>query len=325
MVRTKNPKAVQQRMMKIFMIYNKGRNTMTLFFKKNWPSFVLFLLTTIGIFLLLIVAFPKAKPILGTGTTQISKNETKEVIHYTAIGDSLTEGIGDLTNSGGFVPLVARDLQEQYNLNGVQTDNFGKNGDRSDQILKRIKKDKEIQAGLTSADIITLTVGGNDLMKVIKGDVFRLTKRTFEKPLKNYQKEVEKLLAEIRKYNADAPIYVLGIYNPFYLYFPDITEMQEIVDSWNNGTEEIVSAEEKAYFIPINDLLYKGAGDQVGIVSSEDVAAGTATSSEQDIKNNALYEEDHFHPNNLGYQIMASTVRDKMVKTQDQWLKKESE
>ena len=68
-----------------------------------------------------------------------SKNQ-KEVIHYTAIGDSLTEGIGDLTNSGGFVPIVADDLKEHYNLNGVQTDNFGKNGDRSDQILKRIKE-----------------------------------------------------------------------------------------------------------------------------------------------------------------------------------------
>lgn len=162
-------------------------------------------------------------------------------------------------------------------------------------------------------------------MKVIKGDVFRLTKDSFKKPLKNYQKEVEKLLTEIRKYNADAPIYVLGIYNPFYLYFPDITEMQEIVDNWNEGTEEIVNADSNAYFIPINDLLYKGAGDEVGIVSSEDTAAATTSSGEHDIKNNALYEEDHFHPNNLGYQIMASTVREEIVKTQDKWLEKGSE
>lgn len=292
------------------------------FFQKNWFSFALFLLTLIGVFFILMIAVPKAKPILGPGTKQAEKVETKEVIHYTAIGDSLTEGIGDSTNSGGFVPLVARDLQEQYNLNGVQTDNFGKNGDRSDQILSRIKKNKDIQEGLASADLITLTVGGNDLMKVIKGDVFRLTKNSFTKPLVSYQKQVEKLLTEIRKYNADAPIYVLGIYNPFYLYFPEITDMQEIVDSWNDGTEEVVEAEHNAYFIPINDLLYKGSGDQVGIVSSE----GTSSSSEdQSIKNNALYEEDHFHPNNLGYQIMASTVRDKMVETQDKWLKKESE
>ncbi len=124
------------------MVYSKERDRMKNFFKNNWSSFALFFATIIGIFLLLFLIVPKAKPILGTGAQQIAKSETKEVIHYVAIGDSLTEGIGDLTNSGGFVPLVAKDLQEQYHLNGVQTDNFGKNGDRSDQILKRIKKMK---------------------------------------------------------------------------------------------------------------------------------------------------------------------------------------
>ncbi|MFD2305673.1 SGNH/GDSL hydrolase family protein [Enterococcus termitis] len=292
------------------------------FFQKNWKGFALFFATVIGVFLLLIIAIPKAKPILGTGVKPTAQGAVKEVIHYAAIGDSLTEGIGDLTNSGGFVPLVANDLQEEYHLNGVQTDNFGKNGDRSDQILKRIKKNEDIQAGLASADLISLTVGGNDLMKVIKGDVFRLTQDSFKKPLKKYQGQVEQLLAEIRKYNPDAPIYVLGIYNPFYLYFPDITEMQDIVDNWNDGTKEIVEAEKNAYFIPINDLLYKGIGDQVGIVSDDQT---TSSSETHDIKNNALYEEDRFHPNNLGYQIMASAVRDEMVKTKDKWLEKGSE
>ncbi|MEI5992509.1 SGNH/GDSL hydrolase family protein [Candidatus Enterococcus mansonii] len=294
---------------------------MKLFFQRNGSSFVLFFMTILSVFLLLMVAIPKEKPLLGSGTIKKTSNNSKEVIHYTAIGDSLTEGIGDLTNSGGFVPLVAKDLQEHYDLNGIQTDNFGKNGDRSDQILKRIKKDPTIQKGLASADIISLTVGGNDLMKVIKGDIFKLTKSSFKKPLKNYQNEVEKLITQIRKHNPNAPIYVLGIYNPFYLYFPDITEMQEIVTDWNNGTEEIVKNEKNAYFIPINDLLYKGVGDEVGIVSNGE-SGDTATSGSQDIKNNALYEEDRFHPNNLGYQIMASAVRDEMVKSQEKWLPK---
>lgn len=159
-------------------------------------------------------------------------------------------------------------------------------------------------------------------MKVIKGDVFRLTQDSFKKPLKKYQSQVEQLLAEIRKYNPEAPIYVVGIYNPFYLYFPEITEMQDIVDNWNEGTKEIVEAEGNSYFIPINDLLYKGVDDQVGIVSADQ----TASSSEnRDIKNNALYEEDRFHPNNLGYQLMASAIRDEMVKTNNKWLEKGSE
>ena len=91
---------------------------------------------------------PKAKPLLKQEKVATTAQKSKEVIHYTAIGDSLTEGIGDLTNSGGFVPIVADDLKEHYNLNGVQTDNFGKNGDRSDQILKRIKENLKFKRAL---------------------------------------------------------------------------------------------------------------------------------------------------------------------------------
>lgn len=243
----------------------------------------------------------------------------KEVLHYVAIGDSLTEGVGDATQSGGFVPLVAKALQEKYHFNGIETDNFGKNGDRSDQILKRIKKDDALQKNLASADVITLTVGGNDLMKVVKGDIFKLTVASFEKPQKNYQKQVEKLLRQIRQVNPQAPIYVLGIYNPFYLYFPEMVEMQDIIDHWNAGTENVVRQYEQVFFIPINSLLYKGTGDQVGITAEGEISRADLET------NNTIFEDDHFHPNHLGYQLMAKAVYEEMVRTRSDWLPKESE
>lgn len=293
------------------------------FIFKSWNGLFFTILVATISFLFLILMIPKAPPQLGTGMKPTKKTDTKEVIHFVAIGDSLTEGVGDLTKSGGFVPLVAKDLQERYNLNGVETDNFGKNGDRSDQILKRIKKNEEIQKGLKSADIITLTVGGNDLMKVVRGDIFKLTKNSFKNPMKNYQKEVTSIFKEIRKYNEQAPIYVLGIYNPFYLYFEDLTEMQEIVNDWNDGTEAAVKKEQNAYFIPINDLLYKGVNGESAIVSNnENSNLDTSGNSNTNSKNNAIYEEDSFHPNNLGYQIMASAVRDEIARTQNKWLPK---
>ncbi|MFP9045162.1 GDSL-type esterase/lipase family protein, partial [Enterococcus faecalis] len=89
----------------------------------------------------------------------------KEKLHYIAIGDSLTEGVGDQTKQGGFVPLVANDLKDRYNLTAVETENYGVNGERSDQILKRVKTKEEIRNNIKTADFITLTVGGNDLMK----------------------------------------------------------------------------------------------------------------------------------------------------------------
>lgn len=56
--------------------------------------------------------------------------------------------------------------------------------------------------------MITLTVGGNDLMKVISSNIFDLKVSSFNRPQKAYQRRVRRLLEEIREYNEKAPIYV---------------------------------------------------------------------------------------------------------------------
>lgn len=163
-----------------------------------------------------------------------------------------------------------------------------------------------------------MTCGGNDLLKVIKENIFHLKKKTFQKPLKKYQQQVGSLIEEIRKYNTKAPIYLLGIYNPFYLNFPEFTQMQEIVDKWNQGSEQVANKYQRVHFIPINDLLYKGLDNQVGIVDSkaDDLAANEESPS---ISNHLLSEVDRFHPNNIGYRLMAQVVMQEIKQSKRQW------
>lgn len=83
-------------------------------------------------------------------------------------------------------------------------------------------KSKKITDGLKKADIITITIGGNDVLKVIRDNVSKLssmTEKDFTKPEELYQARVKKLLDKIREDNPKAQIYVLGIYNPFILIF----------------------------------------------------------------------------------------------------------
>ncbi|MBO0432201.1 SGNH/GDSL hydrolase family protein [Enterococcus sp. DIV0660C] len=292
---------------------------------KKYRLFFIPIVIAVVVFTGLSLSIPKAEPLIKPTVTTKKTSNMKNKLHYVAIGDSLTEGVGDQTKQGGFVPLIANDLREDYQLKTVETENYGVNGERSDQILKRVKKKETIQSNIETADFITLTVGGNDLMKVIQNNFFGLTTHSFKKPLKDYQENVTKLLAEIRGLNSSAPIYVLGIYNPFYLNFPEITDMQTIVDNWNQGTETIVKETDNCYFIPINDLLYQGLDQKVGVAEEQSNTTDSTAESLNDIKNNVLYEEDHFHPNNLGYQLMANAVKEKLVETKEQWLLKEGE
>ena len=77
---------------------------------------------------------PKAQPLLTPVARTAEEGKTKNVINYMALGDSLTEGVGDETQQGGFVPIVAADLQDRYHLANVVTTNYGIAGERSDQI-----------------------------------------------------------------------------------------------------------------------------------------------------------------------------------------------
>ena len=230
--------------------------------------------------------------------------------NYVAIGDSLTEGVGDTTSQGGFVPLLAQSLTDTYDYQ-VTASNYGVSGNTSKQILQRMQEKTDIQKSLAKADMMTLTVGGNDVMAVIRKNLTSLSVSSFTKPAKSYQKRLRQIIELARAENEDLPIYVLGIYNPFYLNFPDMTEMQEIVDNWNDATENVTEEHDNVYFVPINDELYKGINGEEGIVST----SGDQTT----VINDALFSGDHFHPNNIGYQIMSDVTMEKISETKEEW------
>ena len=264
------------------------------------------LVTLLVCFFLVNWLLPSAEPVM----TKPSTSAKKKVVTYVAIGDSLTKGVGDSTNQGGFVPLLAQSLTNESGLE-FKAINYGVSGNTSGQILSRIREKKEIRKDLKQAQLLTITVGGNDLRKAILEDTSNLDLDRFEKASKAYEKNLKQIIELARKDNPDLPVYVVGIYNPLYLNFPDLTELQTLVDQWNQRTEETLSAYQGVYFVPINDLLYKGIDGKSGVTESE---LGKET-----VTNDALYDEDSFHPNNTGYEIMKEAVLEKIHATEKKW------
>ena len=264
------------------------------------------LVTFLVCFFLVNWLLPSAEPVM----TKPSTSAKKKVVTYVAIGDSLTKGVGDSTNQGGFVPLLAQSLTNETGLE-FKAINYGVSGNTSGQILSRMQEKKEIGKDLKQAQLLTITVGGNDLRKAILEDTSNLDLDRFEKASKTYEKNLKHIIELARKDNPDLPVYVVGIYNPLYLNFPDLTELQTLVDQWNQRTEETLSAYQGVYFVPINDLLYKGIDGKSGVTESE---LGKET-----VTNDALYDEDSFHPNNTGYEIMKEAVLEKIHATEKKW------
>lgn len=246
-----------------------------------------------------------------------TQKQVKPTVHLVAVGDSLTYGVGDATKSGGYVPLVKQRLMSQDEVE-IKTENFGVSGDTSTQIYRRVHKQKKIQKALQKADIITMTVGANDLMKMINKNVLETDLNKVNQGQKAYQKNLKRLMVEIRCYNPQAPVVVAGIYNPFYVYFPEIKDMMTSMHQWNQTTQEVLATFDHMYYVDIDQVMTKPKGSI--LAENQDKDAKTQSERAKEAYNPYLFDDDHFHPNNRGYQAIAHQFVQKSQQVKSQWL-----
>ncbi|MFB5662453.1 SGNH/GDSL hydrolase family protein [Alteribacillus sp. HJP-4] len=209
-------------------------------------------------------------------TTFVRQN--KKIV---ALGDSLTQGVGDPEDNGGYVGLLEEALSENEDNPSIEIENYGKRGSRSDQLINRLEE-PAVSESVEEADIILITIGANDIMEIVKSNFKNLTYDAFSDETNDYESRIAQLFAAIRSKNEDAHIHLIGFYNPFNEYFSQIPELNQIVEEWNTIGEEQVSQDENASFIPTYDL-FKLADER-------------------------YYSEDNFHPNLRGYALMAERI-----------------
>lgn len=89
----------------------------------------------------------------------IAMAQSSEEICYVALGDSVSSGYGLEEQAQKFTQQVARE-------NGFQLTSLAQNGETSQTLLERLQDPEALQA-VTQADVITVTVGGNDLMQAL--------------------------------------------------------------------------------------------------------------------------------------------------------------
>jgi lysophospholipase L1-like esterase len=196
-----------------------------------------------------------------------------------AIGDSLTEGVGDETKSGGYVGILNHTFEDN-NLN-ITVENYGKKGNRTDQLLKRLEKE-DVASAIKQADIVLITIGANDIMNVLKSNFMNVTMEPFQEERVKYIERLKAIFNKINDLNPDTQIYLIGFYNPFERHFGEIKELGMIIDNWNDAGKIIAEEYNNVRYIPTKDLFINTNMD--------------------------LLAEDEFHPNTSGYKQMAQRV-----------------
>jgi lysophospholipase L1-like esterase len=207
-------------------------------------------------------------------------------LRIASIGDSLTKGVGDETKQGGYTSLLEEKLLNEKDVKSVTLQNFGVKGHKTTDLLNRLQNE-EVQEGIADADIIIITIGGNDIMKIVKENLFDLSLHVFEKEQAKYEVRLQKVLENIRNHNSEAEIVLVGLYNPFGWFIDLSTEINTIVDNWNEGSERILSTFDHTKFVVVDDVFSQTSDN--------------------------LLSEDEFHPNAKGYEIMSERIFEAII------------
>ncbi|WP_413309349.1 SGNH/GDSL hydrolase family protein [Bacillus sp. 1P10SD] len=225
--------------------------------------------------------FHQEKKVAAQVFEQIPADFYPRKLTVVSAGDSLTKGIGDSTGSGGYLPYLESMLEKEKGIQEVDFYNFGVKGNRTTQLLKRLQS-PEMKIAIKKADLVILTIGGNDIMKVVKDHFSNLQVSDFMKERENYKDHLTQIMEAIVQENPDASIVLVGLYNPFSKWFSDIKEMDQIVADWNQTGQMVIANYPHAYFVPIEDVFLNAAED--------------------------LLYTDNFHPNNKGYELIAQRL-----------------
>jgi lysophospholipase L1-like esterase len=205
------------------------------------------------------------------------KNTDLERIQYTAIGDSLTAGVGSRPSTG-FVQRY-RNLGEASLNTQIISQVYARPGATTGEVLRMVKH-PILQRAIQDSSIITISAGGNDLIQAARAFLRTQDKSIFENALIRCKESMSNILGEIDKLNEDKErasiVRIVDLYNPL----TDIEPAENWVTLFNSHLQSFT--DENTAVTNINTA-FKG-------------------------NENELLSFDRIHPNSKGYQVIAEEL-----------------
>jgi len=208
------------------------------------------------------------------GSTQDTKGSND--YNILSMGDSVANGTGDVQGKG-FAKNYADALQKTTKKT-VKVNNLAVNGDTSDGLLEIVKNEKT-KSIIEQADIIFLSIGGNEIKKFVDYNDME-SNNDYEAVKNKYLTNLTTILSILRSENKTCVIGFVGLYNPYGDHLAN--EKIELLEDWNYETQKLLLKDENVFYIPTFDLFQYNQKNYLTI--------------------------DSFHPNSDGYQAIANRI-----------------
>ncbi|OMP67002.1 GDSL-type esterase/lipase family protein [Domibacillus epiphyticus] len=203
----------------------------------------------------------------------------KPTIQHLAIGDSIIKGYGANPNEN-LVESFSVELEEDIKKD-VFYQNEGINEMTSSELNELVQQgtyDEQIK----TADIITINIGGNDILRLGFEKGFYEAIRSFDTLQKTFDNNLSSITNRIKTLNPDATLLLLELYNPLEQNneFYDVAD--KVLPKWNLKLYQLASKLDNAVVI-----------ETTAVINSEK-------------PQNLAY--DGVHPNALGYNAISEQM-----------------
>lgn len=151
-------------------------------------------------------------------------------IDFLALGDSIIRGVGAEENQN-LVYQFSTKLENQTRKK-IVFQNEGINGITSAELLTYVQEgrfDEEIK----KANIVTINVGGNDVLQMAKGQNFQNVFQSFNQLQSSFSKNLSGIADRIKQLNPNATIVFLELYNPLSPENDMYSLADKLLPKWN--------------------------------------------------------------------------------------------
>jgi lysophospholipase L1-like esterase len=228
------------------------------------------------------------------GAEEASSPPSAQPVVYTALGDSIATGIWARS---GYVGVYSEHLRTDV-APSVQLTNLAVNGWTTSDLLAALRSNDSYRNAVRSADVVTVSIGGNDLL-LARGRFMQgacggtanadCLRETTDRILVNWDSILDEILEIVGP--RPAAIRTMDVYNPY------------------AGVDAARLSVLKPYLDEINAYICLSA-ELRGIPCARVYAAFNGPDGDGDPVQQALIAFDGIHPSDSGHALIADLLRD---------------
>ena len=203
-------------------------------------------------------------------------------LYYVPLGDALAVGQNPYGEIGYSYTDYLKDYLSNHKRLSYYSKEYVKSGSTTESIISEIEHNNYLKKDLRESDLVTLSIGANDILAKIDLHSLKVTELSnIKEVIRKILPDLEECLKTIRKY-AKGKMIIVGYYNPIPFLFNTSSNDLDKLFAYIDDEYQILADKYKCEYVPLYQLFK--------------------------MNSNFLPNPLDYHPNSKGYKEIANKI-----------------